>query len=146
MESSNEELQTAKEELQSSNEELTTLNEELENRNLELAQVNDDLLNILTSIDVPVVMLDGHLRVRRFNPSHQYVHKKIVKGELKIQQEELRRTNDELQDKALLLVKQKNEVEAKNKEVEEARKSLEEKRHHALGPGRYGTFCPRSPG
>src|SRR5687768_13302408 len=25
------------------------------------------------------------------------------------------------------------------------RKSLEEKRHHALGPGRYGTFCPRSP-
>src|SRR5205085_5847526 len=48
-------------------------------------------------------------------------------GELKIQQEELRRTNDELQDKALLLVKQKNEVEAKNKEVEEARRSLEEK-------------------
>ncbi len=48
-------------------------------------------------------------------------------GELKTQQEELRRTNDELQDKALLLVKQKDEVEAKNKEVEEARKSLEEK-------------------
>jgi len=48
-------------------------------------------------------------------------------GELKIQQEELSRTNDELQDKALLLVKQKNEVEDKNKEVEEARRSLEEK-------------------
>jgi HAMP domain-containing protein/signal transduction histidine kinase/DNA-binding response OmpR family regulator len=48
-------------------------------------------------------------------------------SELKIQQDELRRTNDELQDKALLLVKQKEEVEAKNKEVEEARKSLEEK-------------------
>ncbi|HET9430947.1 MAG TPA: HAMP domain-containing protein, partial [Chitinophagaceae bacterium] len=41
--------------------------------------------------------------------------------------EELRRTNEELQDKALLLVKQKEEVEAKNKEVEEARLSLEEK-------------------
>ncbi|MGZ8553189.1 MAG: response regulator, partial [Chitinophagaceae bacterium] len=41
--------------------------------------------------------------------------------------EELRRTNDELQDKAHLLVKQKEEVEAKNKEVEEARLSLEEK-------------------
>ena len=41
--------------------------------------------------------------------------------------EELRRTNEELQDKAHLLVKQKEEVEAKNKEVEEARKSLEEK-------------------
>src|SRR5690606_27865470 len=32
-----------------------------------------------------------------------------------------------LQDKALLLVKQKEEVEAKNNEVEEARRSLEEK-------------------
>ena len=41
--------------------------------------------------------------------------------------DELRRTNEELQDKAHLLVKQKEEVEAKNKEVEEARRSLEEK-------------------
>jgi HAMP domain-containing protein/signal transduction histidine kinase/CheY-like chemotaxis protein len=41
--------------------------------------------------------------------------------------EELRRANEELQDKAHLLVKQKEEVEAKNKEVEEARRSLEEK-------------------
>ena len=41
--------------------------------------------------------------------------------------DELRRTNEELQDKAHLLVKQKEEVEAKNKEVEEARSSLEEK-------------------
>src|SRR6202000_219934 len=40
-------------------------------------------------------------------------------GELKIQQEELRRTNDELQDKALLLVKQKNEEEEKNTTMEE---------------------------
>jgi len=41
--------------------------------------------------------------------------------------DELRRTNEELQDKAHLLAKQKEEVEAKNKEVEEARLSLEEK-------------------
>jgi GAF domain-containing protein len=41
--------------------------------------------------------------------------------------EELRRTNEELQDKAHLLAKQKEEVETKNKEVEEARLSLEEK-------------------
>src|SRR6266849_2886892 len=58
-------------------------------------------------------------------------------GELKIQQEELRRTNDELQDKALLLVKQKNEVEAKNKEVEEARKSLEEKAEQLTLTSKY---------
>ena len=31
-----------------------------------------------------VIAMGGH--VRRFNPSHQYVHKKIAKGELKIQQ------------------------------------------------------------
>jgi HAMP domain-containing protein/signal transduction histidine kinase/CheY-like chemotaxis protein len=41
--------------------------------------------------------------------------------------DELRRTNEELQDKAHLLVKQKEEVEDKNREVEEARLSLEEK-------------------
>ncbi|MGB3076484.1 MAG: HAMP domain-containing protein, partial [Chitinophagales bacterium] len=58
-------------------------------------------------------------------------------GELKIQQEELRRTNDELQDKALLLVKQKDEVEAKNKEVEEARKSLEEKAEQLTLTSKY---------
>lgn len=58
-------------------------------------------------------------------------------GELKIQQEELRRTNDELQDKALLLVKQKNEVEAKNREVEEARLSLEEKAEQLALTSKY---------
>ncbi|MES2882660.1 MAG: histidine kinase dimerization/phospho-acceptor domain-containing protein, partial [Bacteroidota bacterium] len=41
--------------------------------------------------------------------------------------DELRRTNEELQDKAHLLAKQKEEVQTKNNEVEDARKSLEEK-------------------
>jgi len=68
LQSTNEELETAKEELQSSNEELTTLNEELENRNEELALVNNDLVNLLASVDIPIVMLDAELRIRRFNP------------------------------------------------------------------------------
>jgi len=68
LQSTNEELETAKEELQSSNEELTTLNEELENRNQELAQANNDLVNLLASVDLPIVMLDSELRIRRFNP------------------------------------------------------------------------------
>src|SRR5256712_5492496 len=68
LQSTNEELETAKEELQSSNEELTTLNEELQNRNLELSQVNNDLLNLLSSINIPVVMLSPDLRIRRFTP------------------------------------------------------------------------------
>lgn len=58
-------------------------------------------------------------------------------NELKIQQEELRRTNDELQDKAQLLAKQKEEVEAKNKEVEEARRSLEEKAEQLTLTSKY---------
>jgi two-component system, chemotaxis family, CheB/CheR fusion protein len=73
LQSTNEELETAKEELQSSNEELTTLNEELENRNEELAQANNDLVNLLASVDIPIVMLDSELRIRRFNPGAQKV-------------------------------------------------------------------------
>ncbi|HEV7767534.1 MAG TPA: CheR family methyltransferase [Thermoanaerobaculia bacterium] len=73
LQSTNEELETAKEELQSSNEELTTLNEELENRNQDLAEANSDLLNLLGSIDLPIVMLDSDLRIRRFNAGAQRV-------------------------------------------------------------------------
>jgi two-component system CheB/CheR fusion protein len=73
LQSTNEELETAKEELQSSNEELTTLNEELENRATELAEVNNDLVNLLASVDIPIVMLDSGLRIRRFNPGAQRV-------------------------------------------------------------------------
>jgi len=71
LQSTNEELETAKEELQSSNEELITLNEELEHRNDELAEANNDLINLLASVDLPIVMLDSGLRIRRFNPSAQ---------------------------------------------------------------------------
>jgi two-component system CheB/CheR fusion protein len=66
LQSTNEELETAKEELQSSNEELNTVNEELENRNTQLSQVNDDLRNLLGSVNLPIVMVDNDLRIRRF--------------------------------------------------------------------------------
>ena len=69
LQSTNEELETAKEELQSTNEELTTLNEELSNRNLEIMQVNSDLNNVLSSIHLPIVMVDNHLTVRRATPT-----------------------------------------------------------------------------
>jgi two-component system CheB/CheR fusion protein len=65
----NEELDTAKEELQSTNEELTTLNDELSNRNLEMMQVTSDLDNLLTSVQFPIVMVDGTLTVRRATPA-----------------------------------------------------------------------------
>ncbi len=69
LQSTNEELETAKEELQSSNEELTTLNEELENRNTELGRLFNDLNNLLSSTNLPIVMLGSDLRIRRFTPA-----------------------------------------------------------------------------
>ena len=71
--STNEEMETAREELQSTNEELTTVNDELHTRNTELGQVNGDLVNLLNSVQIPIVMLGGELRIRRFTPMAEQV-------------------------------------------------------------------------
>jgi two-component system CheB/CheR fusion protein len=71
LQSINEEMETSKEELQSANEELATLNEELDNRNQELFQANDDLNNLLTAVQIVIVMLGPDLTIRRFNPTAQ---------------------------------------------------------------------------
>jgi two-component system CheB/CheR fusion protein len=69
LQSTNEELQAAKEEVLASNEELTTVNEELEARNLMLSRANDDLANLLSSTNIPIVMVGQDLRIRWFTPS-----------------------------------------------------------------------------
>ncbi|HXI55807.1 MAG TPA: CheR family methyltransferase, partial [Polyangia bacterium] len=68
LQSTNEELETAKEELQSANEELTTVNDELSHRNQEVIQTNSDLLNLLVTVDIPIIILDLDRRIRRFTP------------------------------------------------------------------------------
>src|SRR5579864_298450 len=68
LQSTNEELETAKEELQSTNEELVTVNEQMHNRNMELAQLGDDLVNLLSGVNIPIIMLGNDLRIRRFTP------------------------------------------------------------------------------
>src|SRR5207244_90572 len=73
LQSTNEELQTAKEEAQSANEELATVNEELRHRNAELARVNNDLVNLLTGVNIPIVMVSRDLRVRRITPMAEKV-------------------------------------------------------------------------
>ncbi|MBR8835725.1 MAG: PAS domain-containing protein [Stigonema ocellatum SAG 48.90 = DSM 106950] len=73
LQSTNEELQTAKEEVQASNEELNTTNEELHSRNLELHQVNNDLLNVLSSVNIPILIVASDLRIRRFTPTAQRI-------------------------------------------------------------------------
>jgi two-component system, chemotaxis family, CheB/CheR fusion protein len=71
LQSTNEELETSQEELQATNEELHTANEELNSRNSELNQTNNDLQNLLSSINIPILMLDGELRIRRFTTLSQ---------------------------------------------------------------------------
>ncbi len=65
LQSANEELETSKEELQASNEELMTLNEELNNRNREVNILGADLINLVASIDIPIVVLNSEQKVRR---------------------------------------------------------------------------------
>jgi two-component system CheB/CheR fusion protein len=69
LQSANEELETAKEEIQATNEELSTINEELRSRNIQLHQVNNDMQNLLSSVNIPILMLSGDLRIRRFTPT-----------------------------------------------------------------------------
>jgi two-component system, chemotaxis family, CheB/CheR fusion protein len=65
LQSTNEELETATEELQATNEELTTVNDELQSRNVELTQTANDLANVLSSIEIPIVMVGTDMRIRR---------------------------------------------------------------------------------
>jgi two-component system, chemotaxis family, CheB/CheR fusion protein len=71
LQSTNEELETAKEELQSANEELSTVNDELRSRNSDVSISNNDLTNLLSSIDLTVVMLGPDATIRRFTPLAQ---------------------------------------------------------------------------
>lgn len=69
LQSTNEELETSKEELQSVNEELVTVNTELQTKVEELAQANSDINNLLVSTEIPTIILNRNLQIKRFTPS-----------------------------------------------------------------------------
>jgi two-component system CheB/CheR fusion protein len=73
LQSTNEELETAKEEIQAANEELNTINDELHRRNIESDRVSNDLQNLLSNINIPILMLGGDLRIRRFTPAAERI-------------------------------------------------------------------------
>jgi two-component system CheB/CheR fusion protein len=75
LQSTNEELETSKEELQATNEELTTVNDELASNNSTLHLLGNDLKNLLESTVIPIVMVDGGLRIRRITPIAEAVFK-----------------------------------------------------------------------
>lgn len=67
--STNEELQMAKEELEASNEELRSLNDEMAVRTLEATRLSDDLTNVLSGVEIPIVLLGRDSKIRRFAPA-----------------------------------------------------------------------------
>jgi two-component system CheB/CheR fusion protein len=66
LQSTNEELTTSKEEMQSMNEELQTVNAELQAKVDELSRTSSDMRNLLNSIEIATLFLDGALSVRRY--------------------------------------------------------------------------------
>lgn len=69
----NAELAAAKEELLATNVELVSVNADLRDGNSDLNATNDDLKNLLASSEIPILMLDRRLRVRRFTPPAERV-------------------------------------------------------------------------
>ena len=67
LQSSNEELETSKEELQSLNEELVTVNSEYQAKIEQLAGLQNDLKNLLDSMHIGTLFLDGKLAVKFFS-------------------------------------------------------------------------------
>jgi two-component system, chemotaxis family, CheB/CheR fusion protein len=66
LQSSNEELETSKEELQSVNEELITVNLELQGKIEQLSNMQNDMKNLLDNINIGIIFLDRHLKIRSF--------------------------------------------------------------------------------
>ncbi len=81
LQSTNEEMETTREELQSTNEELITVNDELESRNSELNEINNDLKNLLASVNIPIIMLDSDLKIRRYTPKAERMWN-LIPGDL----------------------------------------------------------------
>jgi two-component system CheB/CheR fusion protein len=78
LQSTNEELQTAKEEIKATNEEVITINQELNSQILESNQINSDLQNLLSSVNIPIIMLGNDLSIRRFTPMAEKIFKLIL--------------------------------------------------------------------
>ena len=55
------------------NDELISVNDELRNRNLEVSQINADLVNLLETVDIPIVILDKHKYIRRFTSQARHI-------------------------------------------------------------------------
>ncbi|WP_426992020.1 CheR family methyltransferase [Methylomonas sp. CM2] len=78
LQSTNEELTTSKEEMQSLNEELQTVNAELQIKVDDLSRASNDMNNLLNSMEIATVFLDGTLNIRRFTSHIGHLFKLIA--------------------------------------------------------------------
>jgi PAS domain S-box-containing protein len=69
LQASNEEMDTSREELQSLNEELSTINSQLQTALEQQDATNNDLLNFMSSTNIPTLFLDESFNVRRYTPA-----------------------------------------------------------------------------
>jgi len=118
LQSTNEELETSKEEIQSSNEELATVNDELNNRNQEANRLNDDLVNLIGSVQMPIVMLGPDLRVRRFTPAAEKLLN-LVPADVGRPLIDIKLNLENLADLESLLAQVLNTVSVKDREVQD---------------------------
>jgi two-component system CheB/CheR fusion protein len=77
LQSTNQELQTAKEEIKATNEEIIMINQEFNSQIIESNQINSDLQNLLSSVNIAIIMLGNDLRIRRFTPMAEKIFKLI---------------------------------------------------------------------
>ncbi|NDY92940.1 EAL domain-containing protein [Ideonella livida] len=69
LQASNEEMEAANEELQATNQELATVNAELNHQWRRYQQLSEELQSIQNSVDLPLLVIDPDLTLRRFNQS-----------------------------------------------------------------------------
>ncbi len=116
LQSTNEELETSKEEIQSSNEELVTVNDELNNRNAELNRVNNDLVNLIGSVQLPIVILGPDLRIRRFTPAAEKLLN-LVPADIGRSIGDIKLSLDDIPDMESLLLEVLDTVSTKERDV-----------------------------
>ncbi|MCX6005930.1 MAG: PAS domain-containing protein, partial [Chloroflexi bacterium] len=78
LQSTNEELETSREELQSLNEELVTVNSEYQAKIEQLTALQNDMKNLLDTMSVGTVFLDGKLVIKRFSREAAKVYRLVA--------------------------------------------------------------------
>jgi signal transduction histidine kinase/CheY-like chemotaxis protein/HAMP domain-containing protein len=104
---------------------------------IESSMRTEDLLQQSQSLTQELQVQQDELKKTNDRLEQQAVNLQNSETLLKRQQEELQRTNEQLQEKAKLLSEQMRQVEFKNKEVELAKVALEEKAEQLALASRY---------